>query len=481
MSQTTQTSVQPSGKGPARTAGPGRGWLLLGAAVVVLGGAAAGGWYLIGRRHERASARAQPASDPAPAGPLVATTRLAPGGIVRTSAQIGSVQAYEEADLYAKVSGYLKELRVDYGSVVKQGELLAVIDDPEAIKDREAAQAAVAQAQAVKAQAQARIASTKADLKAAEAAVAQADAEVRRAVAKRSFRAKVLARYKDLVARNAETQQVVDEQEENYESAVADELAAQAAEATARAQAAAAQAKVDLAVADLAEAEANVRVDEAALARAQVIEGYTRIESPYDGVVTRRNYFRGAFIRSAAEEQSPPVLSVARTDKVRVVTYVPDLAVPLTDVGDPAEVTLDALPGKVLKGTVSRFASTEDLTSRTMHTEIDLDNPNNLVRPGMSGIARIILDTDTKRSTLPAGCLVGGTHGDRADVFVVKDGKARKTQVRIGADDGLRVEIVDGLSENDQVIVDTNSVADGMPVRVAGTEKPAPAEKGARP
>ncbi|MFO0892683.1 MAG: efflux RND transporter periplasmic adaptor subunit [Isosphaeraceae bacterium] len=442
-----------------------RGRLLL--AAVAMAVAAFGAWYLYEGRHPSSASHPQtevrPAGGAAPA--VVQTTRLSPGGIVLTSAQIGSVEAYESADLYAKVSGYLKTLTVDYGTRVKKGQLLAEIDDPEVIQEKERATAELTQARAMELQAEARLETAKADYKAAQAAVQQARSEIRRAASKRSYRSKVLARYRDLVARNAETQQVVDEQEENYEAAVADEYAANAAEVTARAQADAARAKIDQAEADLAEAKAHVQVDAASLAKATAIAEYTRILAPYDGVITRRNLFPGAFVRSAAEGTTVPLLSIQRTDKVRVVTQVPDLAVPETDIGDPAEITLGALPGRVFKGTVSRYANTEDVTTRTMHTEIDLPNPDGLISPGMSGIARILLGTHQGRSTLPASCLVGETRGDRADVLVVRDGKAKKVQVRIGADDGLRVEVVDGLSPDDDVILDTGAVADGTPVQ----------------
>jgi RND family efflux transporter MFP subunit len=189
-------------------------------------------------------------------------------------------------------------------------------------------------------------------------------------------------------------------------------------------------------------------------------------------VITKRNFFPGAFIRSASEGGTIPLLTVARTDKVYVVTQIPDRDVPLTNVGDPAEVTLDALGSKVFKGKVSRFAETEDPTSRTMHTEIDLPNPDNELRAGMYGIAKIFLDSSTKGATLPASCLVGESKEGKADVYVVKDGKARKTQVSIGVDDGLRVEILGGLSPDDEVISGTGNVSDGAPVR--GTRRQAP-------
>src|SRR5262249_1993018 len=122
------------------------------------------------------------------------------------------------------------------------------------------------------------------------------------------------------------------------------------------------------------------------------------------------------------------------------------------------------LGATVLKGKVSRFADTEDPTSRTMHTEIDLPNPDNQIRAGMYGIAKIMLDKSTKRTTLPASVLVGESKGGKADVYVIKSGKVKKTQITIGADDGLRVEVLAGVTPNDEVIVNTSSVTEGAPV-----------------
>jgi len=383
---------------------------------------------------------------------------------MRTSTQIGSVQPYEEADLFAKVSGYLSKLHVDYGDHVKQNQLLAEIDDPEIIKEAEQAAADVQQAKAAVAQAEAFIESAKADCEASGTAIEQAVAEVDRYTSMRSFHEKKFARYKNLVAKQALPQQIADEEEESYESARSSELASRKAVLNAKAQYAAAAARVKKAEADLTEAKANVAVAEAKLAKAEVFVGYTKIRAPYDGVITKRNFFRGAFIRAASEGGVVPLVTVARTDKVRIVTEVPDRDVPLADVGDDAEVTLDALGATVFKGKVSRFADTEDPTSRTMHTEIDLPNPDNQIHAGMYGIAKIMLDMSTKRTTLPASVLVGEAKDGKADVYVIKSGKVKKSQVTIGADDGLRVEVLAGVTPEDEVIVNTSSVTEGAAV-----------------
>lgn len=469
------TATQPQTKPHDTPAGAGGwGWIVFGIAAAAVAGAAV--WYY--QTHPARAAHASPGGGgqtegKAPTDPVqVATVRTARGGIVRTSTQIGSVAPYEDADLYAKVSGYLATLHADYGDHVKRDQLLVEIDDPEVIEDARKADADVAQAKAAVAQADAFIESAKADREASSSAVEQAVAEVERFVSMRNFHAKKLARYKELVKGRAIPQQIADEEEESFESARASELASRKAVLNSRAQLVAAGARVKKAEADREEAKANQEVAHAKLARAKVLVGYTKIRSPYDGVVTKRNFFRGAFIRSAAEGGTVPLMSVARTDKVRVVTQVPDRDVPYVDIGDDAEVTLDALNGLVLKGKVSRFAETEDPTSRTMHTEIDLPNPRNTIRAGMYGIAKILLDTDTKSSTLPTHCLLGESKEGKADVYIIKDGKAKKCPVMVGADDGLRVEIVSGLKPDDEVIETPNGVVEGSPVRTADAVAP---------
>src|SRR5262249_54016913 len=131
------------------------------------------------------------------------------------------------------------------------------------------------------------------------------------------------------------------------------------------------------------------------------------------------------------------------------------------------ELSLQEFPGNVFKGKVSRFADSEDPTSRTMHTEIDLPNPDDRLRPGMYGIATINLDRSTKNATLPASCLVGEAHDGKASVLIVREGVAKKVGINIAADDGIRVEVLEGLGPKDDVIARPSTVSDGMPVRAS--------------
>ena len=120
--------------------------------------------------------------------------------------------------------------------------------------------------------------------------------------------------------------------------------------------------------------------------RAKANLDYAKIVAPFDGVVTHRTFHPGALIRSATEGGQQPLLTVKRTDLMRVVVLVPDGDVVLTKVGDTAVVSVDALGGRSFTGTLARIARAED-AERMMRVEIDLPNPDNVLCDGMYGKA----------------------------------------------------------------------------------------------
>jgi HlyD family secretion protein len=374
------------------------------------------------------------------------------GGIRRLTIQPGTVQAFESADLYAKASGFLKSQSVDIGSTVKLGQVLAEVDAPELQEDVEQAAASHEQAKARVDQALAKISTAEAERDTAAASETQARADVDRLAAKRSMTQKQYERVKDLNARNAVDRKLVDEHQLDFEAATAGERTGHAAIETAQAQKKTAEAKVREARADLVEAQAFARVVGSRLDRARVLADYTRIKAPFDGVVTRRNFHPGAFIRSAADGSSLPLLTVARTDLMRVVVQVPDLDVPLLDPGDKATILVDSLKSVPFSGVVSRLARSEDPTTRTMRAEIDLPNPDGRLVEGMYSRATIELQAPSRNLTVPASCVVGHSTNARAIAFVVRDGKACRVPVTIGNDDGSDIEVISGLNPADEVV-----------------------------
>jgi RND family efflux transporter MFP subunit len=411
----------------------------------------------------------EPAARDQAKGRRVRVERVKRGEVRRTTAQPGTVQAFESAEIFAKISGYLTEQKVDIGDRVKKGELLAVIDARELLKAVEQANAAAQQAIDAIMQAQTRLRTAESEAKAAGAAVEQLEAEADRAAAGRRMRELELANTRKLHTTKVVSQIEVDLKEEQFNSARAAEQAARAAVAKAKVDISSADSRVDQARADLVHAKDGVQLARAALDRARVMADAARIFSPYDGVVTLRSYHPGDFIRAADAGAHQPLFRVARTDKMRVVTQVPDRDVPYLERGNPATVVFDALPDQTFRGAVARFAEAEDPQTRTMRTEIDLDNSGRKLREGMYGVVTIVLGDPQSGLTIPRSALfIKGGFGGSASCFRIVDGRSVLTPIQLGQNDGTRALVLDGLKEGDLVVIDpaADGVKEGEPVEI---------------
>lgn len=387
------------------------------------------------------------------------------GGLARTTTQPGVLHAFEYADLFSKASGYLTYQVVDIGDTVERGQTLAEVYDPERQQEVEEEAAAVEEAKAQAQRAEARVTAGQAAVTAAKAVLNQRKAEVARYTANRQYREKEYVRYIDLTQQRAIDFRVSDEKEKEYQASLGAEKESKAAVATAEAELAEKIADVVTLKATVASAWANVRSLEARERRANIMVQYLTISSPYKGVVTRRFYHRGAFVRAAGQSNDTPLLSVARTDRMRVVVYVRDRDVPYLDRGDEAVVRIDALDGEELHGTVARYSEYLDPANRTMRAEIDLENPTGRLREGMYGPVTILLERPSDHLTIPSGALSERGEGGEGSVFVVHGHRADKTTVRVGRDNGLRAEILDGLTSDDAVVISySGSLEDGEPV-----------------
>ncbi|MDB5309191.1 MAG: efflux transporter periplasmic adaptor subunit [Gemmataceae bacterium] len=464
-------------------------WVL---AALGLAGVGAGGWYAFAQSRSTAEARhAEDADQTSGSGVAVEVVLPKPGGIQRTVTQPGTAEPFEAADLYTKVSGFLVEQPVDIGKRVEKGEVLARIAAPEHEKQVERNRAKVRLAEAKVKQMDAHKVAAEAEARAADAAIALARVMVKAKAAFRQYRERQLSRIKDLVAKHAESERLQDEQEDYYLSALEAENAARENVNTAQERAAAAHAKIAQAEADLDEAKADVGVAEAELATAQVWVDYAVIRSPYTGVITKRNFHppgklppgsppAGAFVKSADEAGSIPLLTVERTDVLRVVIAVPDRDVPLVAPGKPAVLKFDALPDRVYqtegdnKVVVSRVAEAEDYQTRLMRVEVDVKNTDGQLRRGMFGSATLILSPGSPGAVkIPSDALVARSgEVKKGTVRVVRDGKIQTLPVQYGMDNGVEVEILAGLDPHDQVVTRTSvPVADGTPVTVTTAGK----------
>jgi RND family efflux transporter MFP subunit len=200
-------------------------------------------------------------------------------------------------------------------------------------------------------------------------------------------------------------------------------------------------------------AEATADVARANLQRVQTLLGFTAISAPFDGVVTHRFLDNGAFVPAATSgsaAQSAALFTVMETATLRARVAMPELETVLTEKGQPVKITLEALPGKQFEATVSRKAGSLDEATRTMIVEADLANSDGTLYPGMYATVRVGVAKHTNTITVPVEAITM----DKANAFVFKfaDGKAKKTAVTLGFNDGARAELLTGAQEGDQVI-----------------------------
>jgi HlyD family secretion protein len=392
-----------------------------------------------------------------------------PGGLERVTNQTCDVQAFAQVELDAEVSGRIKSQVVDIGDPVKRGQLLAEIDAPLlALEERQAA-AAVQQVKGAVREAEARIRIAQAGVESAASALAQRKAEVNTAQATLSFRQKELARMKSAAEKGSVTERVVFEKQDQVVTAQGQLEAATAAVKTAEAELDIQKSKVAQAEAGLETAKVNLEAARVGLEKAQYTLGLTRIVAPFEGVVTRRNYFVGQYLQPGARGATVPLLTVQRTDLVRVVTQVPENDVPLVHVGLPVKLSFPALPGVRLPDLkVSRIGFVEDPTTRTMRAEIDVANPKQQLRPGMFGTVSIDLGSGPSEALrVPRSANVGGL--PVGAVYVVRDGKAYRTEVRFGQSANQEIEVLSGLKPDDLVVTDPGHLkGSAVPVKVTG-------------
>jgi len=404
---------------------------------------------------------ATPATPPvrvAAARPLRKTLRL-------ESVQPGQIEAFEQTPLLAKLPAYVQELHVDIGDRVEANQLLVDLFLPE-LKDE------LRQKEAAQVQAQAEIELAAAAVHAAEAAVATARANISAAEAG-NIRAEAdyvrwqsqYARIGKLVAGGSLDKKL---EEETRDSLKAAEAAR--GEAVAKVQSAKAmlvQSQADVAKAKAGEAVARARYGNAAadLSRVKALLQYTQIRAPYAGVVTERNINRGDFVQPASTTTAKPLVSVARTDVVRIFVAVPEMESPWVEAGRTGYVNVQALPDRIVEGKVTRTSWLLG-ANRTLRTELDLPNPNAVLRPGMYATAHILLQERPDVYVLPPSAIV--RDGSHAFCWTVQEGRAVRRPIALGLQVGNDVEVTSGLKADDVVVQSqVGSLRAGVAVEVA--------------
>jgi multidrug efflux pump subunit AcrA (membrane-fusion protein) len=324
----------------------------------------------------------------------------------------GATQPYVDSPIYARTNGYLVKWFYDIGAKVKQGDLLAIIDTPEL--DQQLQQA-------------------RADLETAKSnlALSKTTAE----------------RWQGLVKTRSVSQQSTDQAVDNL---------------------GATQASVD-------SYAANVR-------RLEALVSFEKVYAPFDGVITVRNTDTGWLINAgagsptaapfqlaqSAGSPTAELFRLAQTNTLRIFVAVPEVYSRAARVGSTATLTLDEFPSETFHGKVTRTSQSIDMASRTLNTEIDVDNPTGQLLPGAYVHAHLKLPGQTRSVIIPSNTLLFRSEGLR--VGVVRNGHAQLTPITIGVDFGATVQVTSGLTLKDQVIISpSDSLISGTPVRITKT------------
>jgi RND family efflux transporter MFP subunit len=222
---------------------------------------------------------------------------------------------------------------------------------------------------------------------------------------------------------------------------------------------------VDNKVGDRQAKKASVDSATSNVRRLEELQRFQKVYAPFDGVITARNIDIGALIDAGANSPGREMFDLAATDRLRVYVNVPQAYSRLATVGKPAELTLTELPGRIFSGAIARTADAIDPVSRTLLTEVDVDNPAGELLPGAYVSVHFHLGSKPGAVMLPANALIFRSAG--LQVAVIRDGKAVLVPVTMGRDFGDTVELASGVSTADLAIENpSDSLTSGTPVHV---------------
>jgi RND family efflux transporter MFP subunit len=324
---------------------------------------------------------------------------------------------FQETDVYAKESGYVQQLFVDYGTRVKKDQVMAILEIPE----------------------------LEVQLKQDDAAIKHAQDEVVRAehdlTRVKAVHETLHLQYKRLSDVSKTKAGLIAQQE--LDDAQGKDLAGEA-------QVDSSQAGLDAAQSELASMQVKRQHD-------QVLFDYSRIKAPFAGVVTQRYANLGTLIQAGTNSstQAMPLVHLSQDDVFRLVIPIPESYVRYIKIGDPATVSVAAL-GKTFTGQVKRFSPDVVANTRTMHTEVDVPNTDGSLVPGLYAEATLLIEQKQNALSVPLQAI--SRSGDESTVFVVGSGnKLELRKVSLGIQTANDAEITSGVLPGDQIVVTDRS------------------------
>jgi len=366
------------------------------------------------------------AKSDSPAAVTVGVTKVTRKSLQRQITLSSELVPFQQIDVYAKESGFVKNLYVDYGSRVQTGQLMATLEIPELEAQMQEDQAAI---------------------KSATDEVSLAEHQLKR----------YQAQYKVLHLEYTRLNSVFESQPG---------LVAQQEVDDAQGKDLAAASQVDAGESALEAARSQLLVSKAQLVHDQALFAYSRITAPFSGVVTQRYANLGTLMQAgtSSSTQAMPLVKLSEDDLYRLVIPVPESSVRYIRVGDPVEVRVPSL-NRAFPGKVARFSLDVQEGTRTMHTEVDVPNPGRLLMPGMYAETTLTLEAKDNVLAVPLEAL--NHEGEQTTVYVASPtGKVEDRVVTMGLETSTDAEVVSGLAEGESVIVsDRSGLKPGEEVR----------------
>jgi RND family efflux transporter MFP subunit len=358
-----------------------------------------------------------PGGESAVAGVSVGVVKVIRKNVGRTLTVSSELVPFQEIDVYAKESGFVKELNVDYGSRVQKDQVLATLEIPELqlqVKEDDAA------------------------VKNAEAQIPHAQDELNRMQAQQ----KVLQLQFDRL---------------NGVSQAKPGLVAQQEVDDSQGKALASAAQVEAAKSNLQSAESELAAKQAKREHDQALFDYAKITAPFAGVVTQRYANLGTLMQGGTNSstQAMPLVKLSQDDLFRLVIPVPESYVKFIHLGDAVSVNVPSL-NRTFPGKVARFSVDVREDTRTMHTEVDVSNPGRVLLPGLYAEATISLEKKDDAIAVPLQAVDQDNNRTTVDV-VDSSGKIDRRQIVLGIQTPTDAEVLSGLQEGEIVVVSDRS------------------------
>lgn len=211
--------------------------------------------------------------------------------------------------------------------------------------------------------------------------------------------------------------------------------------------------------------QASVAADEASVRRLEELQRFGRVTAPFSGTITERNLESGGLVSAGTSGGAKPLFVISQADTVRFFVNVPENAATAVRTGQVADVVVRDIPGKVFKGRVSRTSGALDPATRTMVAQVDVPNPGHVLLAGMYAQVTLTAVRAIPSILVPANALMIRAQGPQ--VATVRDGKVHFVTLQLGRDFGTELEVISGLNEGDQVVMNPSDVVEeGAVVRV---------------